>query len=123
LSSNVPKSGDDPDFNCRQRSLWSDQALAVFREQMARHPQDERTAARVSEAFVELMKWNDLRDFLEPRVNRTNPPLWAVLEMAEALPNLNELTSAIQLLTTAEKSNFSNKSIHYRLLMLYRNAH
>ena len=31
-----------------------------------------------------------------------------------------ELPRAIQLLAAAEKNNMSNKSIHYRLLILYR---
>jgi hypothetical protein len=40
--------------------------------------------------------------------------------MAEALQNLGDLPRAIQLLAPAEKNNMSNKSIHFRLLVLYR---
>ncbi len=103
----------------RKQRMW-DQALAEFREQLARDPQDERSAARVSEALVELTQWSNLREFLEPWVNKKNPPLWAVLDMAEALQNLGNLPRAIHLLAAAEKNNMSNKSIHYRLLILYR---
>ena len=103
----------------RKQRRW-DQALAQFREQLARDPQDERSAARVSEALVELTQWSTLRDFLESWVKQKKPPLWAVLDMAEALQNLGDFARAIQLLAAAEKNNMSNKSIHYRLLILYR---
>jgi tetratricopeptide (TPR) repeat protein len=103
----------------RKQRRW-DQALAEFRGQLARDPQDEQSAARVSEALVELTQWNNLRDFLEPWVKKNNPPLWAVLDMAEALQNLDDFQGAIKLLAAAEKNNMSNKSIHYRLLILYR---
>jgi tetratricopeptide (TPR) repeat protein len=103
----------------RKQRMW-DQALAEFREQAVRDPQDEQSAARVSEALVELTQWDNLRNFLEPWVKRKNPPLWAVLDMAEALQNLDNSERAIQLLAAAEKNNMSNKSIHFRLLILYR---
>jgi tetratricopeptide (TPR) repeat protein len=103
----------------RKQHMW-DRALAVFRTQLAQDPHDERSAARVSEALVELMQWKDLRDFLEPRVNQKSPPLWAELDMAEALENLDEFQRAIQILVVSEKNNMSSKSVHYRLLLLYR---
>ena len=103
----------------RKQRKW-DQALAQFREQLARNPQDEQSAARVSEALVELTQWSTLRDFLESWMKQKKPPLWAVLDMAEALQNLGDLPRAIQLLSAAEKNNMSDKSIHYRLLLLYR---
>jgi tetratricopeptide (TPR) repeat protein len=103
----------------RKQRGW-DQALAEFRGQLAHDPQDERTAARVSEALVELTQWSTLRDFLESWVKQKKPPLWAVLDMAEALQNSNDFARAIQLLAAAEKKNMSNKSIHYRLMILYR---
>jgi len=103
----------------RKQRRW-DQALAQFREQLARDPQDEQSAARVSEALVELTQWSTLRDFLESWMKQKKPPLWAALDMAEALQNLGDLPRAIQLLAVAEKNNMSDKSIHYRLLHLYR---
>ena len=103
----------------RKQRMW-DQALAEFRGQLAHDPQDERTAARASEALVELTQWSSLRDFLESWVKQKNPPLWALLDMAEALQNSNDFERAIQLLAAAEKNNMSNKSIHYRLMILYR---
>ena len=59
-------------------------------------------------------------DFLESWMKQKKPPLWAVLDMAEALQNLGDFPRAIQLLSAAEKNNMSDKSIHYRLLLLYR---
>jgi predicted Zn-dependent protease len=53
-------------------------------------------------------------------VKGSNPPLWAVLDLSEALQNLDNPQRAIQLLAAAEKENMSNKSIHFRLLRLYR---
>jgi tetratricopeptide (TPR) repeat protein len=103
----------------RKQRMW-DQALAAFREQLARDPQDEQSAARVSEALVELAQWSNLREFLDPWVKRKNPPSWAMLDMAQALQNLGDLPRAIQLLAALEKTDMSNKSIHYRLLILYR---
>jgi len=103
----------------RSRHMW-ERAFEVFRAQLTHDPQDERSAARVSEALLELSRWNELRDFLEPRVKQKNPPLWAVLDLAETLQNLGDLQRAIQLLVSAEKENMSNKSIHFRLLLLYR---
>ncbi len=103
----------------RKQRMWTP-ALAEFRQQLAHDPQDEQSAARVSEALVELSQWRDLQGFLEPRVKQRNPPLWAVLDMAEALQNLGDSEHAIKLLAAAETSHMSDKSIHYRLLMLYR---
>jgi len=103
----------------RERGMW-DQALIEFREQLTRDPKDEQSAARVSEALLELTQWSNLRKFLEPWVKQKNPPLWAVLDMAKALQNLGDFQDAIKLLAAAEKNNMSNKSIHYRLLVLYR---
>lgn len=103
----------------RNQRQW-EEALAVFRQQLASDPQDERCAARVSESLDQLGRWEDLFSFLEPRIRRTNPPLWATLDFAEAAENLNNLTLAIRALATAEASNMSNKSIHFRLLRLYK---
>ena len=103
----------------RKQRMW-DHALAEFRGQLAHDPQDEQSAARVSEALLELTQWSNLHEFLEPWVQQKNPPLWAVLDMAQALQNLGDLPRAIQLLAAAERNNMSNKSIHYRLLILYR---
>ena len=115
----LPELGYNLGMLYRKQRMW-DQALVAFREQLTRYPQDERTAARVSEALVELTQWSDLRDFLEPWVKQNSPPLWAVLDMAQALQNLRDFAGAIKLLAAAEKNNMSNKSIHYRLLILYR---
>jgi len=103
----------------RKQRMWN-QALIEFREQLAHDPQDEQSAARVSEALLELTQWDNLRNFLEPWVKRKNPPLWAVLDMAEALQNLDDFERAVQLLAAVEKNNMPNKSIHYRLLVLYK---
>ena len=103
----------------RKQQRW-EEALTVFRQQLASDPQDERSAARVSESLEELGRWDELSRFLEPRMKRTNPPLWASLDYAEAAENLNNPGLAIRTLAAAEKSDASSKSIHFRLLRLYR---
>ncbi len=103
----------------RKQHLW-EKALVVFRNQLNRDPQDERSAARVSEALVELMQWVELRDFLEPRMQQKVPSLWAALDMANALENLGDYQKAIQVLSVTEKTYMSSQSVHYRLLLLYR---
>ncbi len=108
----------------RKRGEW-DKALEVFQELLAHNPTSEQSAARVSEALLELSRWRDLRNFLQPRVNTANPPLWAVLDLAEATQRLGNNVRAIQLLVAAEKDNMSSKLLHYRLMRLYtfsRNA-
>jgi len=105
----------------RKRQQWKE-ALTVFRQQLATDPQDEQCAARVSESFEKLGEWEELFRFNEARVRRTNPPLWAALDYAEAAENLNDSGLAIRTLAAAEKSNMSNRTIHYRLLHLYRKS-
>ena len=102
----------------RKRAEW-DKALEVFQEQLAHNPEDEQSAARVSEALLELTRWQDLRNFLLPRVKGDNPPIWAVLDLAEATQKLGNPEHAIRLLVAAEKDNMSNKAMHYRLMRLY----
>jgi tetratricopeptide (TPR) repeat protein len=103
----------------RKEREW-DQALAVFQKQLAKDPDDERTAARVSEALIQLGRWKELSEFLSPKVNLTNPPLWAVLDFAEASRELDNPEQAIKALLAAEGSYPSEKKIHYQLMQLYR---
>jgi tetratricopeptide (TPR) repeat protein len=102
----------------RKRGEW-DKALEVFQEQLARDPENEQSAARVSEALLELNRWQDLRAFLQPRVNTTKPPLWAVLDLSQATQMLGNNQEAIRLLAVAEKDNMPSKTLHYRLMRLY----
>ena len=53
----------------RKQRQW-DKALAVFRDELSANPQDERAAARVSEALDQLTRWQELRDFLAPRMQQ-----------------------------------------------------
>jgi tetratricopeptide (TPR) repeat protein len=106
----------------RKRGEW-DRALGVFQELLAHNPKSEQDAARVSEALVQLTRWQDLRNFLQPKVNTANPPLWAVLDLAEATQRLGNNERAIQLLAAAEKDNMSSKLLHYRLMRLYTFTH
>jgi len=106
----------------RKEHQW-DKALAVFRDELSTHPKDERAAARVSEALDQLMRWTELRDFLEPRVQQAKtPPLWATLDLAEALEQLGESRKAISILSNAEPEYPSNRAVHFRLLHLYRST-
>jgi tetratricopeptide (TPR) repeat protein len=102
----------------RKRGEW-DKALDMFRDQLSRTPNDERTAARVSESLLELRRYQELRDYLVPLSRKQSVPLWVVLDLAEAQQQLGDLSGAIQLLANSEKSNASNKTVHYRLMRLY----
>ena len=102
----------------RKRGQW-DKALEVFQQQLAQDPKNEQNAARVSEALVELGRWQDLINFLEPKVNTGDPALWAVLDLSQATQKLGNNERAIQLLVLAEKDNMSSKTLHYRLMRLY----
>jgi predicted Zn-dependent protease len=103
----------------RKERQW-DKALDVFQKQLAKHPDDEQTAARVSEALFESGRWKVLSEFLSPRVEASNAPLWAVLDFADAMQNLDEPDRAIRVLATAEQSYPSDKVVHYKLSRLYR---
>jgi tetratricopeptide (TPR) repeat protein len=103
----------------RKQRQW-DKALAVFCDELSANPKDERAAARVSEALVQLMRWTELRDFLAPRVQQARAPLWATLDLAEALEQLGEARKAISLLSDAEVEYSSSRAVHFRLLHLYR---
>ncbi|MGA2852254.1 MAG: tetratricopeptide repeat protein [Terracidiphilus sp.] len=105
----------------RRQRQW-DKALAVFRDELSANPKDERAAARVSEALDQLMQWTELRDFLAPRVQQGETPLWAVLDLAEAHEQLGEMRQAISLLSNAEAEYPSSKAVHFRLLHLYRST-
>ncbi len=105
----------------RKQRQW-DKALAVFRDELSSDPKDERAAARVSEALVQLMRWTELRDFLAPRVQQAIAPLWAMLDLAEALEQLGEARKAISLLSNAESEYPSSRAVHFRLLHLYRST-
>jgi tetratricopeptide (TPR) repeat protein len=105
----------------RKQRQW-DNALAVFRDELSANPKDERAAARVSEALDQLMRWTELRDFLAPRVQQAVPPLWATLDLTEALEQVGETAQAISLLSKAESEYPSSRAVHFRLLHLYRSA-
>ena len=103
----------------RKQRQW-DKARAVFCEELDDNPQDERAAARVSEALDQMTRWQELHDFLAPRMQQKSPPLWATLDFAKALEHLGENGEAIHILATALASYPANKEIHWRLLHLYR---
>lgn len=105
----------------RKQRQW-DKALAVFRDELSANPKDERAAARVSEALDELMRWKELRDFLAPRLQQGETPLWAALDLAEAFEQLGETGNAISLLGKAESEYPSSRAVHFRLLHLYRST-
>lgn len=103
----------------RKEREW-DKALAVFQKQLAKDPDDERSAARISESMIQLGRWKDISDFLSPRIQKKNAPLWAMLDLAEASQNLDDPKRAIVVLVNAERSNSSEKVVHWRLMQLYR---
>jgi tetratricopeptide (TPR) repeat protein len=105
----------------RKQREW-DKALAVFRDELSANPKDERATARVSESLVQLMRWKELRDMLAPRMQQATVPLWATLDLAEALEQLGESDKAISLLSKGELEYPSSRAVHFRLLHLYRGS-
>ena len=105
----------------RKERQW-EKALDVFQTHLAKYPDDEQTAARVSEALFELGRWKEMSAFLTPRVEAPNPPLWAMLDYADAMQNLEKPDRALKALALAEQSYPSDKVLHYRLARLYRLA-
>jgi tetratricopeptide (TPR) repeat protein len=103
----------------RKQRQW-DKALAVFYQELDTNPKDERAAARVSEALEQMTRWQELRDFLAPRMQQKSPPLWASLDFAKALEHLGENREAIHVLAATLASYPSSKEVHWRLLHLYR---
>jgi tetratricopeptide (TPR) repeat protein len=103
----------------RKEREW-DKALDVFQRQLAKDPDDERSAARTSEALIQLGRWKELMDFLSRRVKAPNPPLWAMLDFADASQILDRPEQAITTLEAAEQFYPADKVVHYRLSRLYR---
>lgn len=105
----------------RQERRW-DLALDAFQKQLARYPNNEQSAARVSEALFQLSQWKKLTEFLSPRVAIGEPPLWAMLDYAEAMQNLEDPDGAIKMLLKAEQFHPTDRVVHYRLALLYRTS-
>ena len=97
---------------------WEHAAI-VFSDQLRISPHDERSAARLSEALLNLNRYKEMETLLKPRVDAPHPATWAVLDLATAEQKLGDPHSAIQLLASAEREDPSNKTIHYRLMRLY----
>ena len=106
-------------YNKQQQ--WQ-KSLEVFKPQLAANPQDERAAARISEAMLELQQYSELRAFLRPRVSAPHAPLWARLDLATAEQKLGNSAAAIEQLMAAERDDPTQKSVHYRLMRLYTMA-
>ena len=105
----------------RKQNQW-EKALKVFREELSANPGDERVAARVSEALGHLMRWTELHNFLVPRLQQADKSLWAILDFSDALEHLGETEKAISFLSTAKAEYPSNRTVHFRLLHLYRDT-
>jgi lipopolysaccharide biosynthesis regulator YciM len=102
----------------RKRGEW-DKALKIFQEQLAVDPTKEQTASRVSEALIELNRWQEARSFLQSRTSSNDPPLWAAMDLSLAMQNLGDNAQAIRVLASAEKDNMPDAALHHRLMRLY----
>ena len=102
----------------RKAGDW-EHAASVFGDQLHADPQDERCAARLSEALLNLNRYKEMETLLKPRVGVPHPATWALLDLATAEQKLGDPHTAIQLLVSAEREDPSNKTIHYRLMRLY----
>jgi len=102
----------------RKSGDW-EHAANVFGDQLRSNPQDERSAARLSEALLNLNRYKEMETLLKPRANAPHPATWVRLDLATAEQKLGDPHSAIQLLLSAEREDPLNKTIHYRLMRLY----
>lgn len=102
----------------RKQGDW-EKAAEAFQKQVQADPQDERVAARFSEAMLNLARYPELQTFLMPRVHSGHPPLWALIDLGNVDQKLGDSSSAIHWLTEAEKRDPTNKTIHYHLMRLY----
>jgi tetratricopeptide (TPR) repeat protein len=102
----------------RKAGDWEHAAI-VFGDQLHANPQDERCAAHLSEALLNLNRFDEMVTLLKPRVDAPHPVTWALLDLATAEQKLGDPRTAIQLLVSAEREDPSNKTIHYRLMRLY----
>ncbi|MBB5346263.1 putative Zn-dependent protease [Edaphobacter lichenicola] len=102
----------------RKAGDW-EHAVAIFGDQLHADPQDERSAARLSEALLNLNRYKEMEIMLKPRIEAPHPAIWAMLDLATAEQKLGDPHAAIQLLCSAEHEDPSNKTIHYRLMRLY----
>lgn len=96
-----------------------EKAVQAYRHQLARDPNDERTAAHLSECMLQTEQYVKLREFLQPRMRTEQPPQWAKVALAEAEEQLGNVNAAIKLLVSAEHDPNTNKLVHYRLMHLY----
>jgi len=103
----------------RRAGDW-EHAAGVFGDQLHLDPADERCAARLSEALLNLNRYNEMEMLLKTRVGGPHPATWALLDLATVEQRVGDPRTAIQLLASAEREDPSNKTIHYRLMRLYR---
>lgn len=101
-----------------KREEW-EEASRAFRQQLTMFPSDERAAAHLSRCMLQMGQYEELRKFIEPRLNVDHPPQWASLNLAEAEEKLGNPEAAIRILVAAEHEVNPEKLVHYRLMHLY----
>lgn len=101
-----------------KQQRW-EEALAVLREELRLAPDEERATARVSEALLQLGRYDEESRLLQPMVDAGQPPLWALLDLAEVNEHTGQHQRAVRFLQQAERLDPADKTVHYKLMRLY----
>lgn len=102
----------------RSQGEWEN-ALAIFRDQLAADFTDDRAVTGISESLIQLGRYADAVEFLAPRFSSSSAPLWEALDLSLAYQKLGKYEKAVGVLSGAEKLYPGDKSIHFRLIRLY----
>jgi tetratricopeptide (TPR) repeat protein len=95
-------------------------ALEYFRKQGVASPQDERVPVGISDCLLRLGRYRELRAHLAPLARQSEPPEWALLDLASAEDNLENTEGALRVLLRAAKQYPKNATVHFRLAAAYR---
>jgi tetratricopeptide (TPR) repeat protein len=102
----------------RSQGDW-DKAYALFRDELAGDPTDDRAVTGISECLIQLGRYEDAIEFLKPRFAEVQAPLWAALDLSLADQKIGKYPDAIDVLRRAEKAYPQERTIHFRLMRLY----
>ncbi len=114
-----------PDLNYQVAMLYREngafeEALEYFRRQGAASPHDERVPVGLSNCLLRLGRYKELKEHLAPIVNESEPPEWALLDLANAEDKLGNPEGALRPLVQAAKLYPNSPTVHFRLAAMYR---
>ena len=121
----IESSAAIPDLNYKVAMLYREsgafeEALQYFRRQGAASPHDERVPVGISNCLLRLGRYKELRTHLAPIVSQSQPPEWALLDLANAEDKLGNPEGALRPLVQASKLYPKSPTVHFRLAGVYR---